>query len=331
VDREHWIRFVGIAVLGLVLAACSASAEEQEVASLATPTPTHTPAPATIVPTATTPPEEVTATATASPGCTVQVSALNLRSGPGTVFEPPLVALAQGTELEPLGFSAVGFPEDGWITVRVRQSGQTGWVSASPQLVDCDIDLASLPPADPPPTPTAAPTSTAAPTPTTAPTPTAAPTPPRVLLAFVPVDGGGDEVLNLRNSNPIKDGRNITLPGFAQAEITEPMVFRDRIAFQVEVFDKNRGNADGQGIQQVEFTIRDGDEIVHERTERNAGYCAFGGGEPDCAVWVFHEHGNTWPMGQYVREGMLYDVNVHIVADSGDTADWMWSFEVDLP
>jgi hypothetical protein len=109
------------------------------------------------------------------------------------------------------------------------------------------------------------------------------------------------------------------------------MVFHDRIVFQVEVFDKNKGHADGQGIQQVEFTIMDGDEVVHERTERNAGYCAFGGGEPDCTVWVFHEHGNTWPMGQYVREGVLYDVDVHIVADSGDTADWMWSFQVDLP
>ena len=328
-NKRYWMQLFFMAILGLVLAACSPSAgqgtatretEEQVAvvtptagvpdATQAPPTATHTPLPAPASPTATTAPQVVAATATPVPICTVRAGLLNLRSGPGTVFEPPLTTLPQGTQLEPLGFSAVGFPENDWIEVRVRQSGQVGWVSASPQFVACNVDPTSLPPATPPPTPAAA---------------------SRVLLAFVPVDGGGGDVLNLRNDHPIKDGRNVTLPGFAQSEVTEPMVFGERVVFQVEVFDKNVGQADGDGIQQVEFTIRDGNEVVHERTERNAGYCAFGGGEPDCTVWAFYEHGKSWPKGQAVREDVFYGVEIHIVANSGETVDWMWSFKVDLP
>jgi hypothetical protein len=157
------------------------------------------------------------------------------------------------------------------------------------------------------------------------------PEPTRELLAFVPVDGGGGEVVNLRNDNPFKEGRNITLPGIAQYEVTEPVVFHDQIVFQVEVWDKNVGTRDGEGIQHVEFVIRDGEQVVHERIERHAGYCVFGGGEPDCAVWTFSEHAKKWPSGHPVREGVRYDVSAIIVADSGETADWMWSFKVDLP
>lgn len=163
------------------------------------------------------------------------------------------------------------------------------------------------------------------------PTPTILPEPTRELLAFVPVDGGGGEVVNLRNDNSFKEGRNITLPGVAQSEVSEPMVFGDQIVFQVEVWDKSAGTADGEGIRHVEFVIRDGEQVVHERTEYNAGYCVFGGGEPDCVVWVFGEHGDKWPSGYPVREGVRYDVSAIIVADSGETADWMWSFQVDLP
>ena len=58
------------------------------------------------------------------------------------------------------------------------------------------------------------------------------------------------------------------------------------------------GSTDGAGIESVTFIIRDETgKKVHERTERNAGYCVFGGGEPDCTVWRFSEHGDKWPGG----------------------------------
>ncbi len=291
-------------------------------ASTAADTPTATPTVTSPVPTNT--PLPPTATTTSEPRCTVQTAALNLRSGPGTVYDPPVASLPQGTELEPLAFSPIGFPDSQWMMVRVRRDGQMGWVSTSSQLVFCTIDPASLPPGAPPPTPT----PIATPTFTPAPTPTATPT--RVLLAFVPVDGGSYKA-HLRNNYPIKDGRNIILPGFAQSEVTEPMVFRDRIVFRVEIFDTYEGNEDGKGIEQVEFTIAENGEVVHERTERRAGYCVFGGGEPDCNVWVYAEHDNKWPSGERLREDVLYNVTIHIVAESGDTSDWVWSFQVDLP
>ena len=82
------------------------------------------------------------------------------------------------------------------------------------------------------------------------------------------------------------------------------MVFGDRIVFQAEVFDENVGQTDGAGIESVTFTIRDETgEKVHERTERNAGYCVFGGGEPDCTVWRFSEHGDKWPDGASLNPG----------------------------
>ena len=103
---------------------------------------------------------------------------------------------------------------------------------------------------------------------------------------------GSDGNKALGNNRDVNSGRNLLLPGFAPYEVADPMVFGDRIVFQAEVFDKEVGQTDGAGIESVTFTIRDENgDIVHERTERNPGYCVFGGGEPDCTVWRFSEHG----------------------------------------
>ena len=59
------------------------------------------------------------------------------------------------------------------------------------------------------------------------------------------------------------------------------MVFCDRMVFRIEVFDANVGVYDGSGIRDVTFKItEENGSTVHERTERQAGYCVFGGGEP---------------------------------------------------
>ena len=112
---------------------------------------------------------------------------------------------------------------------------------------------------------------------------------------MIPVDGSdGNKALG--NNRGVNQGRNLLLPGFAPYEVSDPMVFGNRIVFQAEVFDAKSASTDGAGIESVTFTIRDETgEKVHERTERNAGYCVFGGGEPDCTVWRFSEHGDKWP------------------------------------
>ena len=140
---------------------------------------------------------------------------------------------------------------------------------------------------------------------------------------------GSDGNKTLGNNRDVNSGRNLLLPGFARHETSDPMVFRKKIVFQAEVFDRNVGQYDGAGIESVTFTIRDetGD-IVHERTERNAGYCVFGGGEPDCTVWRFAEHGNQWPGGADLRFGS-HDVQIIIKPKNGDVVTWFWNFRVE--
>ena len=259
--------------------------------------------------------------------CRVISAGLNLRPGPGTVYAPPLAGLARDTELRPVSFVARGFPTGQWIETEVVSDGREGWVSAEPKFVACNIQLASLPAGVPPPTPTPAPTARLA-RPTEIPivpiaTATAAPQ-----VAVIPVDGS-DGNKTLGNNRGVNSGRNLLLPGFAPYEVADPMAFGDRIVFQAEVFDRAVGHTDGAGIDSVTFTI--GDETgkkVHERTERNAGYCVFGGGEPDCTVWRFSEHGNKWPSGADLHPG-LHDAQIVIKPKNGEAVTWFWSFRVE--
>lgn len=147
----------------------------------------------------------------------------------------------------------------------------------------------------------------------------------------LPVDGGGGDVPNIRNDNPVKGGRNVTLPGYSQDEVSAPMVFRDRIVFQAEVFDANAGTGDGDGIENVQFTIADDrGRQVHFRQENQAGYCVFGGGEPDCNVVVFADAGYRWPDGETFFP-VTYNVTIDIKPYDGETVTWVWSFDIALP
>ncbi|GIV79540.1 MAG: hypothetical protein KatS3mg050_3934 [Litorilinea sp.] len=92
--------------------------------------------------------------------CTVDVAGLNLRSGPGIDYDPPMTSLTGGTLLEPLARSdqqvmtaqrRIGTVT--WIQVRVRETGQIGWVSGAAGYVSCTIPLNLLPEATAPATP----------------------------------------------------------------------------------------------------------------------------------------------------------------------------------
>jgi|WetSurMetagenome_2_1015567.scaffolds.fasta_scaffold34696_2 hypothetical protein len=259
--------------------------------------------------------------------CRVISAGLNLRPGPGTVYAPPLAGLARDTELRPVSFVARGFPTGQWIETQVVSDGREGWVSAEPKFVACNIQLALLPAGVPPPTPTPAPTVTLLP-PTNIPIVPPATPPPAAQVAVIPVDGNSGNQ-NLRNNRGVNSGRNLLLPGFASYEVTSPMVFHDKIVFQAEVFDRNVGKTDGAGIESVTFTIRDENgNTVHERTERTPGYCVFGGGEPDCTVWRFSEHGDRWPGGAQLQPG-VHDAQIVIKPKSGDAVTWFWSFRIE--
>lgn len=150
------------------------------------------------------------------------------------------------------------------------------------------------------------------------------PTPTRPLFAVVPVDGADD--------NDYLQGRKIILPGYPPEQVTIPPVFRDRLVFRVEAFDIRFGNSDGAGIQAVDITIKDeNDEQVHHRREQTAGYCAFGGGEPDCDIWVFATHDYEWPEGRPIVNG-AYRVEFDITSEEDNRTDqWRWSFIIADP
>lgn len=291
------------------------------VVTAATPTPAL-PEPTTGASASRETPQAPVATATLpAPACTVVTDRLNLRTGPGTVFAP-LAALAAGTELRPLSFVARGFPSGSWIEVERATDRVRGWVSAGQQFVACNFDPATLPAGSTPPTPTPRP-------PTATPTSPVLPTATRVLVAVVPVDGS-DGNRSLGNDRGVNGGRNIVLPGSGTVQ-DGTVVFRDSVVFQVEVFDRNVGQYDGAGIRDVTFKISDETgNVVHQRTERNAAYCVFGGGEPDCVVWRFSEHGYRWPGSADLRYG-VHTVTIDIVPQSGQAVSWFWSFRIDRP
>ena len=141
-----------------------------------TPTPTSREiATVTHTPTRTSTPTDAptpTETPTPTPLCVVETDALNMRGGPGTEY-PVVARLNRGAELKPLARNQTG----AWIMVAAPAIRREGWVSAGPRFVRCNVDLARLPIAKAPPTPTSTRTPTPTRTPTATRTPTVTPTP----------------------------------------------------------------------------------------------------------------------------------------------------------
>ena len=247
-----------------------------------------------------------------APICQVVSQSLNIRSGPGVIYNPPLTAVPRNTELIPTAFNGVGIPGGQWLQVQLPASGQSGWVSADPQFVACNVDFGSLPFVAAPPTPT--PTNT----PVTAPPP---PTPTEIpFFVLVPPGGGNDQI----------DGQ-VLFPGYGPGDLDpNNLVFRNRLAFRVLTYDVGTGSTtDGAGIDRVRIRISSSEDgEVHNNQENSRAFCAFGGDEPACQPWVFAEHGYTWPDGKQIKN-INYDVSIEIIPKQGDKANWNFSFSIE--
>lgn len=159
----------------LIIAATSIPTER--TLSTAVVTTTRPPLPPTAAPTGT-PTDTPTAMLTPEPPtCRVIAARVNLRSGPGTNYSVQQV-LTDGVAVTPIGRSS----DAQWLHVRAADQA-TGWASADPGLLTCNVDLATLQLSIAPPSPTSRPR----PRPTARPTarpplrPTAAPALPTVL------------------------------------------------------------------------------------------------------------------------------------------------------
>lgn len=177
-------------------------------------------------------------------------------------------------------------------------------------------------------TPPEASTATAIP-PTNTP-PAVEPTPTLPIFDILPVDGdsGNQDIRGRFNRN---EGRYVVIPAAPPGSISgAPPEFSQRLVFQVEPYDPAIGTNDGDGIQQVNFTIinqdNDGEE-VYTHTEENPRYCAFGGGEPDCTLFVFQNNNFRWPGGPPL-ENANYRAVIEIVPLYSDPATWNWDFAI---
>ena len=119
--------------------------------------PTNTSAPATIAPTSTdAPPAQPTAVPTSSTPTATFNQPVNVRRGPGTIFNPPIGSFNAGQTSEILARN----PGGDWY--KVRYGGGEGWVFA--QLISVSGNVASLPVDQGPPVPTAVPPTAIPPT-----------------------------------------------------------------------------------------------------------------------------------------------------------------------
>ena len=108
-------------------------------------------------------------------------------------------------------------------------------------------------------------------------------------------------------------------------------VIRGALAFRVRAFDSTVGERDGAGIANVDLIVLDPDgNEVYRRRESTAGYCAFGGGEPNCTVYVFADHENAWPNGEPIRDGENYRLRAEIQAKDGSRTAEGWDVQLQL-
>jgi TolB protein len=103
----------------------------------------------------------------------------------------------------------------------------------------------------------------------------------------------------------------VVIPEQANSSVDKQLVFR------VQANDPRVGSKDGDGIANVDMRVIDPNgNVVHQRTEGTAGYCAFSGGEPDCNPFVFANHGYRWENGDPVQEG-TYTLHAQVNAKDG--------------
>jgi len=248
--------------------------------------------------------------------CVVRASQLLVRTGPGTAF-PAVTRLARNTRVRAVSFVARGTPSGSWIEVEQTAGRRLGFVAAALQFVSCNQPFTLLPAGTIPPVPIV--TRTPAPTPTRLPA-----------LALVKVFGNDSEDTGIppriSNDRPVNNGRNVLLPGVQTVADPDNLIFRDRLVFQVEVFDRSVGRRDGDGISTVTFRVTDPLGNVYEQREQATPYCAFGGANR-CDVWTFSDHGNRWPNGNPLTPGQ-HSVEIVIRPKYGQPVTWFWGFEV---
>ncbi len=112
-------------------------------------------------------------------------------------------------------------------------------------------------------------------------------------------------------------------PGDMQAKA----VFSPLFLVQMQVRVQDTAN-DGDGVQQVVFTVEQNGAQVYTRAENTAKFCIFGGGEPDCNPWPNNQGVYTWGDGGPPVQKGEYAVRIEAVpnANYSDRQGGSWHF-----
>jgi uncharacterized protein YraI len=241
--------------------------------------------------------------------CTIVTDLLNLRDGPGVAYDPPIVTLDKGTLLQPVAYSYEGYPGGRWIKVQVLTNGFSGWTSADPQFVNCNLDITQLPPAD-------------------------YPSPPRVdLPKEVPVPTSVVALYrmdsSLRSSNIFW---RVAVPGFSSDELDgNDLVFQDQLVFRIDAYNKKVSTINGAGIDQVHIRVsKTGGGFAYETNEGRAPYCFAPSDSYSCQPWVFADHNYQWPNGETIEDGE-HRVTVLVDAKDGSRSSGWFTFRIERP
>jgi len=212
---------------------------------------------------------QVTATTASNPesSCTV-LQDLNLRSGPGTAYRPPLRALPANTIVAPLGFAPQGIPGGSWAYVQTANQ-EKGWVSAGAQYLSCNVEVANLPPVEfgtPPPPPLPKTTQT---------------------------------------SDP--DGNGFCIDPDSGYQCVGIFSVESLFQFKIISNGTELGENDGVEEVAFRVSKKDGD-TVYSKVETNRAYCVFGGNVPcnpwitENGVFKWTQGGNPVEPGEYEME-----------------------------
>jgi len=231
------------------------------------------------------------------------------------LFYPALIAVGL---LAVSALACVAQTEKIIVVTATKEPEQVAEVTTMPTDTPPQVPTATLSPIR-----AASPTS-AATSPRTLPTATR-PRPTVVLPAATPTD--------ISRVPSGSTGQGITamfvFPGYSLNATSD-------LTFRLIAYKEKGPKTDGAGIKQVDFRIcrnncDDAENEVYHRTEQNAAYCAFGGGEPNCNIFHF-TRGVKWPDTNTPVESGNYAIEASVTPKEGD-AHWQGQleFKISLP
>lgn len=92
-----------------------------------------------------------------------------------------------------------------------------------------------------------------------------------------------------------------------------------------------KAKKDGRGIDSVDFKVTsvDGSKTYWKNSEKHAGYCIFGGGEPNCNPWTFEDGQYKWKSGGAPVKSGNYGLTVTVNPDNSDNGAGLWRWTGD--